>query len=290
MPLNAALAGETEFAFRPGHFYTPLRGQLIIEWDEDLNKVAELEVPWLGGASGSTFNSDGNLVMTGRLVGNSTSLVIEMDQSGNVIRTTPQGTSTGLGGSYIDYNAATDQYVHAAGDTVRILDGEFELVDESAESLRRSTGVHWLSTGDVFAIDGLNEQSYLFGSDLSTSLEIGSPAAPGFYAGIEIVGSQVYGGTVSGDLRMYDLDTGLTTELVSDVGVGAMIDIEMDDSGNIYTTSGFNVLRKYSPSGELLAINGTGMGGDNIAYFNIPSPASMLILVPAMVTARRRRI
>ena len=122
--LAGAAVGQAQFV--PGHFYTPLDGGQVVEWDGSLNEVRRFSIPGFGGASGAAFSGDGYLTFIGRPA-QDVARVTQVDANGNVLRQSAEIQGGTLGrGTFLDYDPGTSRFIVADVERVSFLTSVLE--------------------------------------------------------------------------------------------------------------------------------------------------------------------
>lgn len=275
--------------FVPGHFYTPLDGGTVVEWDGSLNEVRRFNVGGVVAATGATFNGSGNLVFLGLRADRLR--VMEVDANGNILDEYNTGRGSGQRGASIDYDGLGRRYVFADDDYVTLLDDNLEYLGSTAGLFDRSSGVTFRQDGGFYALDQWTRLLSSFDSEgrllrqdnVGGNINTGMDIAPNGDVYFVSYGDQV--------VRRFDPDTGQTVIAKSDgFGHDDISDLKILPDGRFLVTAltgpSFLFDQQWNPIAQSDHFGGVG---DSMAYF-VPTPGTLAVLGCSLLACRRRRL
>lgn len=271
-------------SFVPGRIYSTTDNGFA-EWNQSLQVQRQVTIPGLAGGSGCVFNTAGNLVMIGYYQGGAK--LLEVTGNGAVVRSVALATGALLRGSYVDYNAATNQYIVADGNHLRLLNASFGTVDVTADVFQRASGVAFGADGRIYGSDQFAGQLRVFDTALSP---LGLVSNFFERTGLERAnnGDILMTSYDAGRLDRYNPTTNTTTPIVTGLNFGSILDVDQLPDGRLVTINASNTLVLYTEAGSQLATGTLGIFGDGVAYY-IPSPSVGALLFVAFGTRANRR-
>ncbi|MCC7390120.1 MAG: hypothetical protein IT431_15275 [Phycisphaerales bacterium] len=285
--LAAGAAGQAQFV--PGHFYTPLDGGQVVEWDGSLNEVRRFSIPGFGGAAGATFSGDGYLAFIGRPA-QDVARVIQVDADGNVIRQSAeiQGGSMGRG-TFLDYDPRSSRFIVADVERVTFLNSELDHLSSTPEIFERASGVAFKNNGEFYAVDQFTKLLSAFDSE--GQLLSQTPISGWNNTGMDIAadGAVYYTSYFDRVVYRFDPNTGETTLAHDQFDGEDVIDLQILPDGRFLVSAQSGPSFLFDEQWNLLAkseyFNGVG---DSTVYF-VPGPGVLLAMLPCGAMACRRK-
>lgn len=294
-PIFGPLAALGSELFTANHYYTPMRGGTVVEWDSDLKQVGSFTIPNVNGYAGCVFDDSGHLVLIAQRAESFDLQVLKVDAKGTVISKYSAGANSLLMGSYIDYDPVRKIYAFANDHAVTYLDSSLKLLGNAQQVFSRASGVAFGAGGTLYATDQFNSGINEFDLSFKKITTIPFPSWCATAIDTNPDGSLMVCDFANGSLSHVDPVTGSSTTVLKKLGYGAISDVEVLPDGRFVTITYGGPLMLYSANGQFLGESIGTTSGDSVAYYHVnvvPSPTAagggvILALVAAFRMKKR---
>ncbi|MCB9839005.1 MAG: hypothetical protein H6813_06670 [Phycisphaeraceae bacterium] len=259
----------------------------------NLEIIRQIPVPNLDGATGSVFNSRGNMVVVGRWIGPDgvdTVSVVELNGAGELVNRYDTGDQSLNLTSYIDFDPVRKVYAFANEERITILDNNLHLITHTEPIFERVTGVVFGDDGILYATD--NNQQEVFVFDQAFELERMIRFLSFSSGGIDYSsnGDLLVTDSSRGDLFRMNTATGYLSAIFTGLGSGQLRDVLELPDRSLRTIDALGNVSSWTADGQFIH-EAPGLGfdyaADGIAYY-IPTPTAMSIIAIGGVFAASR--